>query len=431
MYEAFAAHKPTRPFGWVGSIFVIGPVAAIFLSANLANVGNLAFNMLFSRWMGPELFGELAVVLTIKLAALAILNAVQMAVSRDIAEGRRDLGSLAALSRITLLAGLAALPLVGLALWFSGAAEALGFQHPVLLLILAAALPFATPLCLARGAALGRVGVRSTILSTQVEMVVRLGLGALAWQAGFGIEGVTIAIGLSIFAGWIVISGELNCFSSGAHGTRRLAKGLCLAALPFGLLQAAQVILLDGEVILARLWLSAEESGFAAALSLFQRIAFFASFGLASVLLPIVARAHLEGETVHRALLPVVALFIAVALPLMLGALLVPKALVGIVVGQAYLAAAPLMWIAALAACCFTASYLLATALAAAGDYRGITLITLCVPLQLIAMAVASQGTVAPTLGDLLTIKLVCQILLLVAMATRLPHLMRPKSLHV
>src|SRR6056297_279408 len=102
MYEAFAAHKPTRPFGWVGSIFVIGPVAAIFLSANLANVGNLAFNMLFSGWMGPELFGELAVVLTIKLAALAILNAVQMAVSRDIAEGRRDLGSLAALSRITL-----------------------------------------------------------------------------------------------------------------------------------------------------------------------------------------------------------------------------------------------------------------------------------------------------------------------------------------
>ena len=110
--------------------------------------------------------------------------------SRHVAEGRPDLGALKRLNSIALLAGFAALPVIAMALWVGGVGEALGLSHPGLLLILAAALPFATPLCLARGVALGRVAVKSTVLSTQVEMVVRLGLGALAWQAGFGIEGV-------------------------------------------------------------------------------------------------------------------------------------------------------------------------------------------------------------------------------------------------
>lgn len=164
--------------------------------------------MLFSRWMGLDLFGELAVILTIKLAALALLNAVQIAVSRGMVEGQVMASDLAVLSRLTLLAGLLALPPTVFALWWVEACMALGLRHPDLLLILAVALPFATPLCLARGMTLGRVSVGSTILSTQIEMLVRLGLGALAWQAGFGIEGVTLAVVLSIFVGWIVICGE-------------------------------------------------------------------------------------------------------------------------------------------------------------------------------------------------------------------------------
>ena len=397
-------------------LFLIGPVTVIFLSANLANAGNLAFNMLFSRWMGPELFGELAELLTIKLAVLALLNAVQMAVSRHVAEGRPDLGALKRLNSIALLAGFAALPVIAMTLWVGGVGEALGLSHPGLLLILAAALPFATPLCLARGVALGRVAVKSTVLSTQVEMVVRLGLGALAWQAGFGIEGVTVAIGLSILAGWSVIGRDVSDFSDSAQGARRLAEGLALAALPFGLLQAAQVILLDGEVILARLWLEAEDSGHAAALSLFQRIAFFASFGLASVLLPVVARAHSRSEPVVRAILPVAALFCAVSLPLVLGAVIIPETLLRLVVGPDYLAAAPLLWKAAVAAIAFTASYLLATALAASSDYRGIALVAMCVPLQIGMMMMAAYGAAPLLLAELLTIKLICQLGLLAAL---------------
>ena len=36
------------------------PAVVVFLSSNFVNVGNLVFNMIFSRLMGPELFGVLA-----------------------------------------------------------------------------------------------------------------------------------------------------------------------------------------------------------------------------------------------------------------------------------------------------------------------------------------------------------------------------------
>ena len=210
-----------------------------------------------------------------------------------------------------------------------------------------------------------------------------------------------------------MIGRDVSDFSDSAQGARRLAEGLALAALPFGLLQAAQVILLDGEVILARLWLEAEDSGHAAALSLFQRIAFFASFGLASVLLPVVARAHSRSEPVVRAILPVAALFCAVSLPLVLGAVIIPETLLRLVVGPDYLAAAPLLWKAAVAAIAFTASYLLATALAASSDYRGIALVAMCVPLQIGMMMMAAYGAAPLLLAELLTIKLICQLGLL------------------
>jgi O-antigen/teichoic acid export membrane protein len=94
-----------------------GPLVAIFLSANIVNLGNLGFNVLFSRWMGPVAFGQLATLLTLFLAVMAVLTALQLAVSQRIAGGDAALAtSLARLARRSLALCLAALPALILAL---------------------------------------------------------------------------------------------------------------------------------------------------------------------------------------------------------------------------------------------------------------------------------------------------------------------------
>ena len=186
----------------LGLIF-LSPALAMFISSNIANAGNLLFNMLFSRWMGPDLFGDLATLLTLKLSLLALLNAVQMAVSQVVAvsePGRVERG-LALLNRVGFIVTALALPVLVPSALTGALGAALGIASSPALVMLLLALPVTVPLCLYRGVAVGRMDIGQIIWSANLEMAVRLGGAVVAWQLGFGIEGVTFAIALSLLAG--------------------------------------------------------------------------------------------------------------------------------------------------------------------------------------------------------------------------------------
>ena len=385
-----------------------GPVVAIFLSANLVNLGNLGFNVLFSRWMGPVLFGQLTTLLTLFLAVMAVLGALQLAVSQRIAgdhdrNGRLEAG-LARFARQGFVGGLVALPVLIAASLALNLGAMLGLGSSILLPLLLLCLPFALPLALARGIATGRLHARSVILSAQVEMWVRLAGAVLVWQAGLGLAGVIAAIALSVIAGWIPLR---SIFGRPAVPVPAIATGVVLAALPFAALQAGQVILMDGDILLAQALLGPEDAGQLAALGLFQRIQFFSCFSLAVVLLPAVVSAVSAGRNPLTATLPVLALYAAVSTALVGLACVYPAALLTALTGPAFLPAATLLPMISAAAAAFTLSYLLATYLAAIGDRCGIWAITLACPMQL---AVLAQST--DDLSDLVTSKLYCQLAL-------------------
>ncbi|MFW2590234.1 hypothetical protein [Sagittula sp. SSi028] len=388
-------------------LLIVTPAVAIFLSSMGVNVGNLGFNMIFSRLMGPELFGQLAFLLTLKLSLLSLFGAVQMAVSHLVSDCPAThhpalLSALSALNRASfgLLCGVAVVISVGLWLWLGGAA-----LPPVLLV---AAVPYGAAFSLLRGVAYGALHTRPIILSANVEMGVRL-IGALvAWQLGFGLSGVVGAIALSIVAGWWVVRRELPTPSrSQAHSQPSLVRALVLGAGAFALLQLSQVLALDGDIFLARSFLSAEEGGLIAALSLFQRIQFFACFSLATVLLPDLTRARREGQSLLTALRPVAALFAGVSLSVLIATTAMPETLTDLLVGSQYRAAAPMLRLAALSSIAFTLSYLIATALMAFGDRSGIWICLSIAVLQLAAMALSPD----PQLSYFVTIKLAAQLL--------------------
>lgn len=395
-----------------------GPVVAIFVSANLVNLGNLGFNVVFSRWMGPVLFGQLATLLTLFLAVMGVLGALQLAVSQRVA-ARPDQApalqaALARLARRGLVLGLACLPALIAATLALDFGRTLGLGTPLLLPLLLLCLPFALPLALGRGTVTGQLAARPVILSAQVEMWVRLIGAALAWHLGLGLAGVTAAIALSVLAGWLPLRAA---FGRDHHGTPATVTPLVLAAVPFALMQAGQVVLMDGDVLIAQLRLGAEASGHVAALGLFQRIQFFACFSLTAVLVPAVAAQAAAGRSPLGAALPVFALFAAVTTLLTGLACAAPDTLITLLVGPAFLPAAPQLPLISLSAAAFTLSYLLATYLAALGDRSGIWAIALACPLQ-----IATLTLLADDLTALVTLKLLCQLALsalLMALALR------------
>lgn len=407
------ATRPGRLAGWplwLGALAT--PAVAIFVSSNVVNLGNLAFNVMFSRWMGPALFGDLALLLTLKLALLGVFGAAQMAASKWVAAldpsvGERPEQSLARINRILFAVfwiGLA--PLVALVL--AGSVDArLGLAGPGPLIVLLLSTPFIAPLCLLRGLAMGRLAVGQVIVSANLEMAVRL-LGAiLAWQMGAGLTGVTAAVALSVVAGWAPLARRPH---PQPVAVGRTARKLFVMALPFAVLQLVQVLTLDGDIFLAKAVFDEAEAGYLAALSLFQRIQFFGSFALASVLLPtVIAARAAPGE----ALVPVFALYLGATATLLGVALVAPAAAVELLVGAAYLAAAAGLLPVVLSAAAFTASYLLVVALAGRDDFRAVGAAGLAVALQLAAVAAAAIGFGSGWLG-VLWVEAACQILLLV-----------------
>lgn len=408
-----------RPHRMLAALFA-GPVVAIFVSANLVNLGNLGFNVLFSRWMGPVLFGQLATVLTLFLAVMGVLGAVQLAVSQRIA-GRPDAArawqaDLGRLARRGLVVGLVILPVLVAATLALDLGQKIGLGSPLLLPVLLLCLPFALPLALGRGIATGQLAAGRVILSAQVEMWVRLVGAALAWHLGFGLEGVTAVIALSVIAGWMPLR---SAFGPGngapVAATAALPTAtLLLAALPFAVLQAGQVILMDGDVLMAQALLGASEAGHVAALGLFQRIQFFGCFSLAAVLLPAVAAQVSAGRNPMKAAVPVFALYGLVTALLAGLAFAAPGMVITALVGQDFLPAAPLLPLVSVSAAAFTLSYLLATYLAALGDRSGIWAISVACPVQIAVIALCAND-----LATLLTAKLICQLALAVILLVR------------
>lgn len=411
------------PFGAKALAVLATPAVAIFISSNIANAGNMLFNLLFSRWMGPALFADLATLLTLKLSLLAVLNAVQMAVSQEIATPRRDgtrlMAGLAWLNGLAFVALGLALPFLVPAALTEAVAGAFGLEDGSALALLVLALPFTLPLILGRGVVTGRLDTRKIILSANIEMLVRL-LGAiLLWQAGFGLIGVVAAMSLSIAAGWLPVRLGRARLSDWATA-RQVARDVGLLSLPFAALQGAQVILLDGDILIARHLFAAETAGLVAVLALFQRIQFYACFAMAGVLLPSVASEHAAGGRPLRPMRSVLALVLAVNLPILLAAATLPDMMIRLLSGPAFAAAAPALIWAALSAFLFTLSYILTTVLAAMGDRRGIWLMVAFVPLQLIAFALlpVQAGTAPVALVDLIATKALIQSTLTLLLAS-------------
>ncbi len=406
------AHMSTSPLPRLPAALALAasPAVIIFLSSNFVNVGNLAFNMIFSRLMGPELFGTLALLLTIKLALLGVMGAIQMAVSQMVAsctgDERPDVEQ--ALSRINrfLFLGIFFFGIIlttGITLGEAVGARLLPME-PHLLAILLVSVPFGAALSVLRGVAFGDLRTGRIVLSANVEMGVRLVGALLAWGLGLGIEGVVFAISLSIVAGWVVLADLLPAAPT-ATVVKRYTGHVALAAVPFAFLQLTQVAALDGEIFVANVLLPEKDAGFIAALSLFQRIQFFACFALASVLLPRVVAAVQRDESAFDAALPVFALFGAVSFAVTTSAVIAPELLVTLLVGSAYTPAADALLPAVIAAAFFTFSYLVATLLIALKDMMGISLIVIGAVIQIGAMSLGDPASFC----DLITIKAVCQ----------------------
>jgi O-antigen/teichoic acid export membrane protein len=372
-----------------------------------ANALNYAFNLVMSRLLGPADFGALGALLALVLVGTVPGVALQAVVARHTTLAGQAVGRLWSRVLVAVVAVGGALGLLTVA---ASPAVAAFLHLPSLgpCLWLAAALLPLPLLSAVQGMLQGRewFGVLAAVLLAAAAGRLAVGLGLV--EGGLGVEGAlaATAIGSAVAVlvavprlraqgGWELRRGGWRWPGKGSPAAAVAGEVAAAAAGVLGLLLLANV-----DVLLARHFLPAEESGLYAAGAVLTKIAFWAPQFVVTLVFPRLVTAADRRRLLGRS----AAVVAAVGAPLVVAAALAPQYAARLSFGEAYLDVGPtLPLFAALGTGLALVQLVLFTGMAAAdrGLYR---LLLAAVAAEAALVAVFLHDSVAQIVGASLAV---------------------------
>ena len=393
---------------------IMGPAAILFVSANIANAANLFFNMVFARLIGPALFADLTLLLTLKLGVLSFLGALQFAFSERTAKRESKKASKIKAHAISWQSLKVSVPVMFMVIASSGfLSSVLNFSSPLALSLLALAIPFFLPMVIYRGLTQGLIEVPKIVLSIQVEWILRLLGSIILWKMGFGLPGIAVAVGLSIIAGFVFSTDKTDldlCETARKTRVGSETRTVGALAMPYLILQLAQVLVLDSDIVIAKAVFSAETAGLVAGLLLIQRVFFFAFLSCSTILQPYVAKQKVGRKTSKELFLLLTGIAFISAIALMA---IIPNSglVVKVMLGHDYTQLASIVWISALTGAVFIVSHLCAIYQIAKGQKLAAIMVLAFGILQLISLSTVNHLFPEMSLHSYFSLKLAIQTL--------------------
>ena len=327
--------------------------ALLMLSMTVVNAGNYIYNLIMGRWLGPSLFADLSLIVTLLLVVTFLTAPIQMTSARyaaiHTADG--DDKTLASLRRFIWFVALS----LGLTLtaFFAVFAPALkNFFHTqssLPFVIFGMALPFSMVQAVERGMLQGRTNFKILAISYQVEMWSRLLVSILLVALGLSVNGAVIGISLSFVFTWWVVRSAVTGLESREPVSKTVRMELLAFAAPVLVSQLGQILINNSDVILVKRFFETSDAGKYAALALIGRIVFFATWSVVTTMFPIVAQKQKMGEAHTHLLWISLGIVGGISLPVVLLTLFFPQWVITILFGEKYLSVANLLWLYALA----------------------------------------------------------------------------------
>ena len=327
--------------------------ALLMISMTVVNAGNYVYNLILGRWLGPALFADLSLIVTLLLIVTFLTAPIQMTTARysAIHSADGDLKALASIRRFIWRVA-AALGLTLTALFVLGAPFLQHFFHTQSswpFVIFGLALPFSLLQGVERGILQGQTRFKILAASYQVEMWTRLLVSIGLVALGLSIHGAVIGLSLSFIATWLTARLAIKGLSTGDIISKETRNELLAFAMPVMVSQLGQILVNNSDIILVKRFYAAEQAGQYAALALIGRIVFFSTWSVVTTMFPIVAQKQKKGEAHGHLLWISLGIVAAVSTPIVLLSVYGSEWIVRILFGAQYLGIAPLLWPYALA----------------------------------------------------------------------------------
>ena len=339
--------------------------AILFVSTTVVNLGNYVFNLAMGRWLGPATFADLSLIVTLMLVVTLVTGTFQTVVAKFSAAFAvdEDLVGLAGLRRWSshIAWGLGTVLAIGFVV---GASWLQAFFHTAShwpFIIFGIGVPIYFAQGVDRGILQGRLLFGTLTWSYQAEMWARLVAGVALVAAGFGVNGAVGALTLSFVATWLVARRAAHTLPRDAEYDVARRRQTLRFAGPVALALVGQILINNSDVLIVKRFFVSEEAGLYAALALIGRIVFFATWSVATVLLPTVAQRHQRGERHIHLLWLSLGLVMAVSSVIIVGSYFFAEPIVNLLFGAAYVSISPLLWLYAIATTLYALSNVIVT----------------------------------------------------------------------
>lgn len=281
------------------------------LAQGFASGGNYALNLLLGRWLTPHEFADASLMVTLMLLASSLALGLQLVTARSVALSRsvrstdaplapgttRDM--IGRLTRWAFLAGgmLGLTLAVGAPIW----KELLNTGSALPFVLLGVGMPWYLAASVGRGSLQGALRFGALAQSFVVEMVVRVGLSVGMVAAGLGVGGAALGLAVSFIATWVSV--RISVGRSAPIVGTTIDYRLRGYAAQISILLLGQIMANNGDVLIAKHYLTGDLAARYAAVSLVGRAVFFLTWSVAITLFPVAARRKADGDVSDRLLI--------------------------------------------------------------------------------------------------------------------------------
>ncbi len=343
----------------------ISPETFFVLSSFIVNGGNYLYNLLMGRYLGPEVFADVAILITLLLVISFVAMTFQVVVSKFTVEF--DASEIASFKKWVLQRATTVGLVLGAATIIFAKDLQLFFNttSSSMFLFFGIGIPVYFITSVHRGSLQGSDNFKLLSGSYQMEMWVRL-IGTFSLLFIFGlnpIQSVAIAIAVSFVAGlfpWKKNTTTTTTIKSLPKLSSAHKKQIKTFFLLTAFYECTQIICNNSDILLVKHFFDATEAGLYASLALIGRVIYFITWMFVMLLLPKVVSLRKQGEATAPLLMKYVGYISVFALVITTLAFLFPQTAVLLLFGDAFTSIANLLGWYALATSLFAISNIFA-----------------------------------------------------------------------
>lgn len=266
----------------------------MLLSSVFVGAMNLIYNFAIAHALGADRFGHASVVYTMLMLLSSVTLSFQLVCSKFVARSRSHSDRVAIYRLLHRRAWL----------YSAGIGVALAAANPVIsrylnlpsqtfIYLLAIAVVFYVPLGVRRGLLQGTYDFRPLAANFAVEVIVKLAGALVLVKAGYGVEGVVLAMTVSVLTAYLVAVPRRHGIISIPRAKLSSAIGEGVQAITFFI---GQVVINNLDIILVKHFFDPTAAGIYAAVALAGRVVYMLSWSVVSSMFPFSAGVRSEEQ---------------------------------------------------------------------------------------------------------------------------------------